>query len=175
MKLALMGYMTSGKSSVGKILSSLISVEHIDLDVFIEEREQSSISDIFKNKGELYFRKKEMFYLEEVLKKEGNYCISMGGGTPCYGNNMQLITAHTTSVYLQTSINEIHRRLITSKNKRPLVAELSEDNLLEFIGKHLFERNPFYKKADITVLTDGKSSLEVAKTIVKSLPMHFKI
>ncbi len=171
MKLALVGYMTSGKSSVGKILSSLMNIKHVDLDEFIEEKEGSSISDIFKYKGELYFRKKEMLYLEELLKKEGDYCISTGGGTPCYGKNMELLTAYTTSVYLQTSINEIHRRLLLAKNKRPLVANLQGDDLLEFIGKHLFERNPFYQKASITVLTDGKSSLEVAQSILKSLPV----
>ncbi len=112
-----------------------------------------------------------MSYLEEILQKKGDYCISTGGGTPCYGNNMELIATHTTSIFLQTSIQEIHRRLITAKNKRPLVASLSDDDLLEFIGKHLFERNPFYKKASLTVLTDGKSNLEVAQTIIKSLPV----
>ncbi|MBS9768160.1 MAG: shikimate kinase [Flavobacteriaceae bacterium] len=169
MKLALIGYMTSGKSSVGKLVATLTNTKHIDLDRFIEEKEGCSISDIFKYKGELYFRKIETIYLEELLKKEGDYCISTGGGTPCYGKNMELITSHTTSVYLQTSINEIYKRLLTSKNKRPLVASLQGDDLLEFIGKHLFERNPFYQKATIIVSTDKKSTLEVAQSIIEHL------
>lgn len=169
MKIALIGYMASGKSSVGKLIAEKMNLQYIDLDEFIEEKEKMTISKIFKNKGELYFRKKEMEYLEKALLKEESYCISTGGGTPCYGNNMQLIKQYTTSVYLQTSVKEIYRRLKTAKTQRPLVARLSDEELLEFIGKHLFERSSFYQQADITVTTDGKPTKEVVSSILKHL------
>lgn len=165
MNIVLVGYMASGKSAVGKLLSSQLKLKHIDLDDFIEKKEQLSISEIFKKKGEVYFRKKETEYLKELLKKSDNYCISTGGGTPCYGNNMEIIQKFATSIYLKTSIHEIYKRLKFAKNKRPLIAHLSNDSLLEFIGKHLFERAPFYQKATATVLTDKKSTNEVVALI----------
>lgn len=169
MKIALIGYMTSGKSSVGKLLASQMKLQYIDLDNFIEQEEEMTIPEIFKIKGELYFRKKEMEHLKKLLYKKEDYCISTGGGTPCYGNNMQLIKKLTKSVYLQTSVKEIYSRLKIGKSKRPLVAHLSDEELLEFVGKHLFERVPFYKQADFTVSTDGKSTTEVVTAIKKCL------
>lgn len=169
MKIVLVGYMASGKSAIGRLLASKINFKHIDLDNFIEKKEQLSISKIFKKKGEIYFRKKEMEYLKELLEKTENCCISTGGGTPCYGNNMEIIKKYATSIYLKTSIKEIYTRLKSAKNKRPLVAHLSNDALLEFIGKHLFERTPFYQKANVTIPTDKKSTSEVVEIIATDL------
>ena len=91
MILVLMGYMGSGKSTIGKKLSEVLMYNFIDLDDYITKRESLSIQDIFETKGEIYFRKKETEYLMEVLWEESNIILSLGGGTPCYGNNLKII------------------------------------------------------------------------------------
>lgn len=148
--------MASGKSTIGRLLAQKLNILFIDLDDYIEEKEKMSITDIFKHKGEIYFRKQEHVYLKELLLKNNNFILSLGGGTPCYANNMDLIKSspQVTSVYLKTSISTITSRLEAEKAKRPLVAELSKDELAEFIAKHLFERSYFYHQAHITVHLD---------------------
>ena len=91
MKIVLSGYMASGKSAVGQQLSDKLNIKFIDLDFYIETGEAASITSIFKTKGEIYFRKKESEYLQELLDLNNDCIISLGGGTPCYGNNMELI------------------------------------------------------------------------------------
>jgi len=172
MKIILVGYMASGKSSVGKLLSKIIRFRFIDLDDFIEEKEAMSISEIFAKKGEIYFRKVETLHLEELLLTDEKCIISLGGGTPCYGNNMQLINsnAETISFYLKTSINEIVNRLMNEKKNRPLVAQIeSKESLKEFVGKHLFERNPFYLRSDFTIETDQRTKQNIVEEIVFKL------
>ncbi|MDD3723627.1 MAG: shikimate kinase, partial [Lutibacter sp.] len=97
MKIVLLGYMASGKSAVGRILSEKLNIQFIDLDSFIEEKEQLSISEIFETKGEIYFRKIEGIYLQELLNSKESTVISLGGGTPCYGNNIDLIENKSNS------------------------------------------------------------------------------
>ena len=93
--------MGSGKSTLGRALATAKNISFVDLDAYIAEREKCSVPDIFKNKGEIYFRKKEALYLQEVLQKEEDMVLSLGGGTPCFGNNMPLIKASgATSIYL---------------------------------------------------------------------------
>lgn len=83
MKVVLLGYMGSGKSTVGIKLAKKLSLPLIDLDHFIEEKEQMSIGELFQNKGEIYFRKQEMSYLEFLLSSSEAMILSLGGGTPC--------------------------------------------------------------------------------------------
>ncbi len=172
MKIILLGYMASGKSTIGRLLVKIFGYKFIDLDSFIEKREEKSISDIFKDKGEVYFRKTENGYLKELLSTQEKCIISLGGGTPCYANNMQLIKEDkdTISFYLETSIKEIVKRLMTEKEERPLVSQIgSTGSMTEFVGKHLFERNPFYSKADFIVNTDGKTKEQIVEEIVFKL------
>ena len=147
MKIVLLGYMASGKSAVGRCLAEKLDLQFVDLDDFIEEGEQMSISKIFSEKGEIYFRKKEGEYLEILLKKEKNLLISSGGGTPCYGNNLNLINNKAISIYLNASIQTIFERLKNETSQRPLVSTIGTDNLKEYIAKHLFERRDFYEKS----------------------------
>lgn len=166
MKIVLLGYMGSGKSTVGKLLADNLKLEFLDLDDFIVASEGSSIGDIFKKKGELYFRKKENQYLKDVLSGENNIVLSTGGGTPCYGNNMSDILGNTQNVfYLKTSIKELVKRLSKEKEYRPLIKNIPDDDLPEFIGKHLFERSFFYAKASHAILCDGKTPFDIAKEI----------
>jgi shikimate kinase len=154
--------MASGKSTIGREISKKLDMKFIDLDNYISEQEKSSISDIFKVKGEIYFRKIESTYLTEILNSKERFILSLGGGTPCYGNNMELIqNSEVKSVYIQASIKTLVARLILEKSKRPLVAALENNQITEFVAKHLFERRFFYEQASITVNTDNKSIAEI--------------
>ncbi|MBU2973998.1 shikimate kinase [Zobellia sp. B3R18] len=154
--------MGSGKSTIGKLLSQERGLEFIDLDNYIEEAEQISVPDIFKTKGELYFRKREYAYLNEVLAQKDNFVLSLGGGTPCYGNNMQaVLDATKNAIYLKVSIAELVNRLLKEKDQRPLIMNIPEDELPEFIGKHLFERSYFYNQTDKVISSDGKNPDEI--------------
>jgi shikimate kinase len=126
MKIVLVGYMASGKSSVGKVLANNFGYKFVDLDDYIENKEDLTITKIFAQKGEIYFRLKEIEYLKEILCSEEKIILSVGGGTPCYGENMKLINEVATAVYLKASIKTLLDRLNKEKKKRPLVADLSQ-------------------------------------------------
>ena len=166
MKIILLGYMGSGKTTVGKCLSQKIFIPFYDLDHYIEKREKSSIAEIFKNKGEIYFRKIEHHYLQEFLEKKDEYVLSLGGGTPCYAGNMNLILeSNVHSIYLQANIPTLKERIKQNKTKRPLIASLSNDKISEFIVKHLFERKNFYEQAEYTISVNHKDVNTIAAEI----------
>ena len=167
MKLILIGYMGSGKSTIGKQLANSLNSSFIDLDDFISEKNQSPISDIFKNKGELFFRKQEFVCLQEILDNKDKLVLATGGGTPCYGVNMDAMLEKSDKViYLDMSIPALVTRLEGEKMKRPLIANLENDKLPEFIGKHLFERRPVYRRASLRVLCDNKTVSEIVSEIL---------
>ncbi len=164
--------MASGKSTFGKILAEKLNYQFIDLDDYIEKNEKLTINDIFKIKGEIHFRKLETLYLKELLDSKKDLVLSLGGGTPCYGSNMDLILNEkdVKSIYLKASISTLMARLKNEKSKRPLVANIETDELLaEFIGKHLFERSQFYSRANVTITTDNKSLKDIIEELVLEL------
>lgn len=169
MKIVLLGYMGSGKSSVAKTVAAELDIPVIDLDDFIVEKEQLSIKEIFKNKGEIYFRLKESEYLKELLQDEGQVVIALGGGTPCYADNMTLIKKMSTSFYLKGSISTLSNRLQSEKDQRPLIAALTDEQLIEFIAKHLFERRNFYEQANHTINIDHKSVETLSQEVLRLL------
>lgn len=165
----LVGYMGSGKSTIGKLLANAIDKEFIDFDDYIVAKEDASISEIFKNKGEIYFRKAEAKHLETLLQENKDAVIALGGGTPCYGTNMDTILKASDKVfYINVNVPNLTNRLEKEKAHRPVIAHLSQEELMEFIGKHLFERNPFYQKATHTINANNKSVTEVTE-VIKSL------
>ncbi|MDX6745987.1 shikimate kinase [Polaribacter sp. PL03] len=162
MQIILLGYMASGKSTIGKQVSKKLCMNFIDLDDYISERENMSVSEIFKIKGEIYFRRIENTYLQEILSFEEGFVLSLGGGTPCYANNMELInSSKAKSIYIKASIKTLVTRIIEEKSKRPLVANLENEKITEFVAKHLFERRFFYEQASITLNTDNKTLDEI--------------
>lgn len=165
MKIVFIGYMASGKSAVAKELSSQLGLELIDLDAYIVAKENEEISEIFKNKGEIYFRKQETAYLNEVLSLEKSCILSVGGGTPCFSGNIELILAKATSFYLRATVPTIYNRLISEKSKRPLVADIEDKDLKEFIAKHLFERASFYDQCNHVIAVNDKSIQEITEEI----------
>ncbi len=162
MKIVLVGYMGSGKSTIGKLLADNLNYEFIDLDKYIESSEKMKIPKIFESKGEIYFRKKEFEYLNEILDTKDDFVLSTGGGTPCYGENMNAILLATSNVfYLKVSIAGLINRLISEKEHRPLISNIPNEELPEFIGKHLFERSYFYSRANHNLLCDENSKEEL--------------
>ncbi len=159
--------MGSGKSTVGKLLAEEKAIPFIDLDEYIESQIGKSISKIFEEDGEIFFRLKEHEYLKELLNKADNFVLSLGGGTPCYAGNMDVINTseNVVSIYLRTSIQTISERLKNEKNSRPLLANLNDEELHEFIAKHLFERSFFYEQANHKITTSDKTVVEIVSTI----------
>jgi shikimate kinase len=170
-KIVLLGYMGSGKSAIGKLLAKLSSLPYVDLDDFIVESENMSIDRIFSQKGEIYFRKKEHHYLLELLNMPGRKIIALGGGTPCYHDNISLLkTEGVVSIYLKTSIETLVNRLKSESGKRPIIKRFSTpEELTEFIAKHLFERQYYYSQADFIIQTDYKETAEIANEILTLL------
>jgi len=165
-KIILIGYMGSGKSTIAKLLSKSMQYEFLDLDEIIEKEQNASVSAIFERKGEVYFRKLEHEVLKRILQSESNMILSLGGGTPCFTNNQELLKQENIcTVYLKTSIDKLYERLRTQKANRPLIANKSEDEMKEFIAKHLFERSFYYNHAKYIVTTDNKSPQETVLEI----------
>lgn len=171
MTISLLGYMGSGKSHVSKNLSKKLDFPLIDLDQKISEEHQLSIPEIFQNRGEIYFRREENRILESILNEEKDIILSLGGGTPVYYNNMNIINEKSRSVFLRASVKTLTDRVLLQKNVRPLIARLEDDDIPEFIAKHLFERNPFYGKAHFTVDTDSKTASDISNEIIKLLKL----
>jgi shikimate kinase len=170
MKIIFLGYMASGKSTIGKEISKKLDMNFIDLDAYISEQEKQSISEIFKIKGEIYFRRIENMYLMKLLNYENDFVLSLGGGTPCYANNMELIqSSKAKSVYIKADIPTLVARLIEEKSARPLVANLENEKMTEFVAKHLFERRFFYEQASIILNTENKTIQEVISEINSAL------
>ena len=166
----LIGYMGSGKSSIGKRMARKTKMKVIDLDDFIVEKENMTVPQIFENKGEVYFRKKEREYLKQLLQASENIIISVGGGTPCYGDNMEEILKSTPNVfYLKASVETLTKRLKKKKEERPLIKNIANDDLQDFIRKHLFERNFYYMQSHQIIDVDDISRKKAAKKIIKQL------
>ena len=166
MKIVLLGYMGCGKSVIGDFLAKKVLVSYYDLDHEIERITQSSITELFQSKGEIYFRKKENEILKSLLCNNENFVLSLGGGTPCYYNNHELIAKEgDLSIYLKASVDTLVNRLIHETEKRPLLHNQDEVALKDFISKHLFDRNFYYHQATKVINVDNKTIEEIVKEI----------
>jgi len=160
--------MGAGKTVIGKSLSKSIDYEFYDIDNFIELGEKKKISEIFNDHNEVYFRNLENKYLKTLSQKKEKKVISLGGGTPCFKSNIEIITntPDSTTIYLKASVNSLINRLKDGKTKRPIISHLKSDNdLKDFIKKHLFERSYYYEKAEIKITTDNLEINQITKLI----------
>lgn len=153
MRLFIVGYMCSGKTTLGKFLADRLSCTFIDLDEYVENQEKMSVTDIFITRGEDAFRQLEHNYLKDLCLID-NVIIATGGGTPCYNDNMTLINTCGTSVYLETSVNVLIDRLLLMGHTRPIVAGKTREELDEFVSTHLKERESFYQRSNIKLNGD---------------------
>lgn len=150
MNIFLIGYMGCGKSTVGKHLSRRLKLQHIDLDEFFERSYKISIPDFFKKYDETAFRAAESLLLEKTIDLK-NHIISTGGGTPCFNDNIDFINRHGLSVYLKMSPKSLFDRLKAAKKPRPLIQNLSDDQLLQRIINDVNSRESFYNRAHLIV------------------------
>ncbi|BAO66299.1 shikimate kinase [Candidatus Karelsulcia muelleri] len=158
--------MGSGKTTIGKKLANNLNNKFYDLDKKIIEYTKKSIYELFEIYGENKFRKLEYFILKKFLKKKKSYILSVGGGTPCYNNNIFLMKKYSKIFYLNAEINTLFTRLLKQKKNRPLISKLDKNDLYNFICDSLSKRLFFYKKADFTINIKTKSLLEIVKEII---------
>ena len=144
------GFMGSGKSTVGKKLASALSLPFIDLDRKIEETAGKTIPQIFSQDGEEVFRRTESEVLRSVNPQEG-IIVSTGGGTPCHGTNMDYMHETGLTVYLKMTPDQLAFRLLESTTVRPLIKNISDEDLPGFIQKSLSVRQKWYERADIII------------------------
>lgn len=141
--------MGSGKTSLGKKLAKKLNLPFFDLDQRIEEQEHCSIDEIFNKKGEDYFRALETVVLKDTIATKPSFLLSLGGGTPCFNNNMDIINQSGTSIYLKYNAGILTSRLLTAKQKRPLIAGKNAEELKQFVEELLVKREPFYNQSKI--------------------------
>ena len=166
-RIILVGYMGSGKTTVGKALSKEMGMMFYDLDWYIESRMRKTVSELFAERGEEAFRKIEYNMLHEVAEFE-DVIISCGGGTPCFFDNMDYLNQQGDVVYLKATPETLYKHLLMAKVERPLLKGKSPEELIAYITEHLKEREPFYQKArhtvDVTLLNNyDKINITVEK------------
>lgn len=142
----LIGFMGSGKSTLGRRLAKKISYEFLDMDQLLEQHHGMSVLEMFEKNGEEWFRQQEARLLQS-FDPHRNVVIATGGGTPCQGNNMETINAKGVSVYLRMSPSSLVCRLATARAVRPLIQNLEPAQLQDYIEKKLQEREPYYLQA----------------------------
>lgn len=153
--------MGAGKTYMGRSLADRLGFHFLDLDEWLEEKEQRSIAAIFKEDGEMEFRKKEAACLRNTVRFQ-NIVIATGGGAPCYFDNMDWMNEKGVSIYLEAKPEVLAARLAGVKAKRPLIANLTEEGLHHFIEEKIAERGPFYRQAHLRleVPQDGNDACD---------------
>ncbi len=154
MKIYLVGYMCSGKSTVGKKLAKKLGLKFCDTDKLFEEKNNSTISDFFAKHGEVAFREKEREILTSLLPLQ-DCVVSTGGGIPCFQDNMDLMNENGITIYLDISPKSVLDRLRSADEERPLLKDIPAEEQEAFIEQHLAQRKPFYEKADISVKAEN--------------------
>lgn len=166
-RIILIGYMGSGKTTIGKALSKETGMMFYDLDWYIESRMRKTVSQLFAEKGEEGFRKIEYNMLHEVAEFE-DVIISCGGGTPCFFDNMEYLNQQGDVCYLKAEPEVLYKHLLMAKVERPLLKGKTAEELIAYIREHLKERETYYSKArytlDVSLMDDlGKIKMSVDK------------
>lgn len=159
--------MGSGKTTFGRALARRLHLEFIDLDFYIRQRFRRTVSEIFAEQGEARFREMESAMLREVGEFE-NVVVSCGGGTPCFGDNMEFMNSRGLTVRLTAGMKCLVDRLLRGGSKRPIVAGKTEEELYDFVASHLAEREPFYSRAQVTF---NGENLENSRQIGESVEL----
>lgn len=152
-RIFIIGYMGSGKTTIGKRLARLLSLSFVDLDAYIENKYRKTVPALFAEKGEEGFRKIENQSLREVAEFE-DVVISTGGGTPCFFDNMEIMNRAGLTIYLEAHPEDLADHLLVSKTVRPLITGKSREELIPFITEHLARRECHYRKAQIVYPID---------------------
>lgn len=143
--------MGSGKTHWGHLLSEKLGMRFFDLDEQVTEHAGKSIPEIFAGEGEEQFRliEKEVLYI--ITESHESFVMACGGGSPCYFNNIEYMNKSGTTVWINTPLDTLFQRLIGEKEKRPLIKQLSDEQLKGFIAKKFSDRKIYYEQASVTV------------------------
>jgi len=160
----LVGFMASGKSSVGQELARRLDWDFVDLDARIESRERQTISEMFRDRGEPGFRLAETNALRDLTESlERDTVVALGGGAFAQPKNRELLRSWT-SIFLEAPLDELWRRSLEDGAKRPL----RKDDLAEF-GRLYESRLPHYRQASVTVVTSGRDPASLCAEIERTL------
>jgi len=158
--------MGSGKSTHGRKLANALKAEYVDLDIYVSRKLNKTIPEIFENFGEQFFRDQETEAIKDIIaEKKEPIVISLGGGAICFNDNVKLVKKNGLVIYLETHENILRQRLLRSKNKRPLLKDMSEDEVLSFIKTKVKERSKFYDQADIKINGLNLTTAVLIKTL----------
>ena len=167
-RIILIGYMGSGKTTVGKALSKETGMMFYDLDWYIESRMHKTVAQIFAERGEEGFRKIEYNMLHEVAEFE-DVIISCGGGTPCFFDNIDYLNGQGDVCYLKATPEVLYKHLLMGKVERPLIKGKSPEELIKFITEQVGKREEFYTKARYTLDVSLMDSYEKIQLSVDAL------
>ena len=159
--LVLLGMMGVGKTRIGKYVAGRLKINFFDIDKLIEKKNEMKITEIFKTKGEIYFRKEEEFVTIKYLNKKGSI-ISLGGGGFMNNKIRKKVLSECISVWLNVNLETIYTRLKNSK-RRPLIYKNNQNN----IGKIFMERKKIYALADHEINCDNFNLNQISKKIIK--------
>ncbi len=163
--------MGSGKSALGAKLARRLDYRFEDLDLCITSRAGCSIRELFAARGEASFRVLEGDMLRETSAWDRTL-VALGGGTPCFGDNMDWILAHGFGIYLNVPVGVLLGRLRKRQDERPLLAGMDADQLESFIRDTLIRREPYYTRAHWTVEAAGMNPGEVESGLRKAWAQH---
>lgn len=169
----LIGYMGSGKSTIGRRLSKRLGWKFVDMDKYIETKCDMSINEIFEIKGEEWFRDVESAVLCDFSEQE-DVIVATGGGAPCFGDNMQIMNRLGLTIYLSVLPSELYNRLQYGLSKRPKIKDLSDEELYEFIESNLMSRAPFYNTSSIIIDCDGFNEVAITTKLEECLAVTCK-
>lgn len=160
------GFMGTGKTTFGIELAKKLNYKFIDADQQIELSLTKSIKEIFEDEGEAAFRAYESEWLKN-LKINTNTIIALGGGMPCFNNNMERINQLGVSVYLKTDVEVLAERLIKSETIRPIIESVknNKEKLIQAITTILAEREPFYTNATYSLSSESVNCAEVIELL----------
>ena len=143
--------MGSGKTHWGRLLSEKLGIRFFDLDEEIVEAAGKPITEIFATTGEEHFRMLEKDVLHQLTERHDSFIMACGGGTPCYFNNIEFMNQAGTSVWINTPVETLFSRLVNQKSNRPLIRDLSDEQLRGFISKKFSDRRMYYEQAELVV------------------------
>lgn len=159
MKIFLIGFMGSGKSYWGHRLGEKLGIHFFDLDEQVVNAEGKSINEIFEQHGEEYFRVREKEVMHIMTESHQSFIMACGGGTPCFFNNIEYMNQAGTTVWLNTPVEILFERLLKEREARPLLRDLTDDQLRGFISRKFADRKIYYEQADV-MIEDENISLD---------------
>lgn len=162
----LCGFMCCGKTTQGKQLAKQLGYHFIDLDSYIENKHNNNIAELFKEVGEPEFRNIETESLKECIENNIKTIIALGGGTPCFNNNIALLKQNGLLIYLQMNPTDLYERLFSEKSNRPLLKDKVDNEMLNYIEQLLKLREPVYTQAHIQINSTRLNTDELKQAVL---------